>query len=635
MKISYTWLQKYFSEPLPPIEEVADALTFHAFEIEEQHADMLDVKVLPDRAPYGLSHRGVALEVSAALDMDMVSDPLRTELPEMFSTEQLFVEIDDQQACPRYMGALVQGVRIAPSPAWLTEALTAVGQRSINNVVDATNYVMLNIGQPLHAFDAGKLASPEGRLGIRVRGAVLDEHITTLTGEEYVLPEGTLLITDAYTNTPLGIAGVKGGQQASVDAGTTTIIVESANFNGPMVRKTSQQLRLWTDASQRFQNSLSPTLAAYGMRDVLALITQIAGGEVIGVVDVARDIPEDRLAPVKVTLGKMRSVLGIDIGSDEVGNALDRLGISYIEEDGTFVVSPSFERHDLSIPEDIIEEVGRTIGYDRIPSTELLSLPMGPDQARYRGIECIKDFLVERGFTEISTQSFALEGDIELANPLQSDRPWLRRELLPNLEEALTRAHLHAPRTLGPVDMVKLFEIGSVFTNGGEHLSLAFGIRVLSGKKNRAADAVKEYAATLQQELFGAHMTVHYTLTGDSAEINLSSINFEALGTEAPRRMTLGAYRPFTVYPAALRDVAVWTPEGTPSDVVANVITQAAGSLLARIDCFDHFAKDGRQSYAFRLVFESMERTLADIDLDPAMAAVTDALNAVSGFEVR
>lgn len=635
MKISYTWLQKYFKEPLPPVEEVADALTFHVFEIEEQQGDMLEVKVLPDRAPYGLSHRGVAREVAAAFDLEMVADPLRMELPELASTSELFVEIDDAQACTRYMGALVRGVTVGPSPLWLQEALASVGQRSINNVVDATNYVMLNIGQPLHAFDAGKLASPEGTYGIRVRSASLEEHITTLTGEDYILPEGTLLITDAYTNTPLGIAGVKGGVQASVTTATTDIIIESANFNGPMVRKASQQLRLWTDASQRFQNSLSPTLAAYGMRDVLSLILDIAGGTLVGVTDIARAIPEDRLAPVSVTLGKIRSVLGIDLGSDEVGNALDRLGISFMEEAGTFVISPSFERRDLCIPEDIIEEVGRTIGYDRIPATPLLPLVMAPDQSRYWGIERIKDFLAARGFTEISTQSFAQMGDIELANPLQLDRPWLRRELLPNLEDALTRAQLYAPRVQGPVDMVKLFEIGSVFTNGGEHLSLALGVRVISGKKARAADALKEYIATLQQELFAAHVAAHYTLTGESAEIDLSDIPFASLALEAPRLVRLGAYQPFSIYPAALRDVAVWTPEGTEEQSVADAVTQAAGVLLVRIDCFDRFLKDGRQSFAFRLVFESMERTLSDADLDPAMAAVTDALHAVAGFEVR
>ncbi len=635
MKVSHRWLGRFFDEQLPSPAEVADALTFHAFEIEEQEGDLLDVKVLADRAAYGLSHRGVAREVAAALDIDMSTDPLRTPLPEFFPTRELFVEVDDAGLCPRYMGALVRGVQVGPSPEWLVEALRSVGQRSINNVVDATNFVMLNIGQPLHAFDAAKIAHPEGVYGIRVRGAETGEEITTLTGETYTLPAGTLLITDAYTHEALGAAGVKGGKVAEVDSSTTDIIIESANFNGPAVRQASQKLKLWTDASTRFQNMLSPALAAYGMRDVLALITDIAGGEVVGVVDVQSDVPNERLSPVEVSLAKIQSVLGIPLESDEVGNALDRLGISYVEDEGVFVVTPSFERRDLAIPEDIIEEVGRTVGYERVPATPLPPMVDAPDQARYRGIERIKDFLSARGFIELSTQSFAVEGDIELANPLQADRPWLRATLLPNLEDALTRAEQYAARTFGPVELVKLFEIGSVFTGGGEHLSLALGIRVLSGKKSRGTDALTEYVATLMQEVFGRELPAVYTADGMSVELSLADVVFESVSDVPTRKTAYGAYRPFSQYPAALRDVAVWTPEGTTEDTVVRIIGEAAGPLLARIDCFDRFTKEGRVSYAFRLVFESMDRTLADTDLDPAMARVTEALNAITGFEVR
>ncbi|OYV26316.1 MAG: hypothetical protein B7W98_03205 [Parcubacteria group bacterium 20-58-5] len=158
MKVSLTWLQKYFDTPLPGADAIADAFTFHAFEIEEMKGDLMDVKVLPNRAADCLSHRGIAKELSAILDAPLKQDPLRDPLPEFPQTDALMVEIEDSKKCLRYMGALVKGVKVGPSPAWLREALEAVGQRSINNVVDATNYVMLNIGQPLHAFDAAKLA---------------------------------------------------------------------------------------------------------------------------------------------------------------------------------------------------------------------------------------------------------------------------------------------------------------------------------------------------------------------------------------------------------------------------------------------------------------------------------------------
>ena len=635
MKVSLSWLQKYFAEPLPTPEVVGDALTFHAFEIEEQVGDMLDVKVLADRAAYGLSHRGVAMEVAAALNLPLTEDPLRTPLPEWMPSSSLTVRVEDATSCPRYMGALVQGVTVGPSPAWLKEALESVGQRSINNVVDATNYVMLNIGQPLHAFDAKKLQSTEGSYAITVRASEKDETITTLTGEEYTLPEGILLITDGATKATLGIAGVKGGKKAEVDSATTDLIIEAANFNGPTIRRASQTLKLWTDASLRFQNSISPILAAYGMRDVLALITDIAGGTVVGVTDVFDSKITEQLSPVTVSLEKIRSVLGLDIARDEVVGALQRLQLSFNEEGEQFIVTSPFERRDLVLPEDIIEEIGRTIGYDRIPSTSLPALSNGPDQARFYGIERIKDFLSEREFVELSTQSFAANGEILLKNPLQLDRPWLRTSLLQNLEDALARAVTIAPRTLGPESLLKLFEIGSVFTEKEEVLVLALGVRVLSGKKSLASEALKEYVATLQQELFEMPLTVRYSLEGDMAELSLSSVDLLKIGGEAPVRVQLGAYTPFSVYPAALRDVAVWVPEGTQASEVQSVIVASAGEYLARIDCFDRFEKEGRVSYAFRLVFEAMDRTLSDKDLDPAMERVASSLATKAGFEVR
>jgi phenylalanyl-tRNA synthetase beta chain len=410
MKVSTAWLQKFFDAPLPEAEAIADALTFHVAEVEEITPDYLEVKVLPDRAAYLLSHRGVALELAAALGVPLQKDPLREPIGEFPNTDALTVSIEDPQRCSRYMGALVRGVKVGPSPAWLREALEQVGQRSINNVVDATNYVMLGIGQPLHAFDAGKLGDDAGKYAIGVRAAKAAKKITTLTGEEYELPEGTLLITDAHRDIALGIAGVKGGKAAAITDATTDIIIESANFDGTSVRKAAQALKLFTDASTRFQNRPSPALASYAMRDVIALILELAGGELVGV----RDEYPAPLEPVAVSasLAKINGRLGSSFTLEEIRNVFDRLGFTYTEAEDAFTVLPPFERRDILIPEDLAEEVARILGYDRIPSTELPGVPQLPEQTKFRGIERIKDFLVERGFIEVSTQSFGTEGDI-------------------------------------------------------------------------------------------------------------------------------------------------------------------------------------------------------------------------------
>jgi phenylalanyl-tRNA synthetase beta chain len=649
MKVSRDWLQEYFENPLPDVEDIANVLTFHAFEIEEViSSDVLDVNVLPDRAADCLSHRGIAREIGAVLDIAVFGDSLKQEIEPMTDSAELEVSIDSDAKCLRYVGAVVHGVKVGHSPDWLREALESVGQRSINNVVDATNYVMLNIGQPLHAFDAAKLEKKNKRFSIRVRNAKESEKIVTLTGEEYELPSGTLVITDAHTDMPIGIAGVKGGKAAEITTSTTDIIIESANFDGTSVRKASQALKLWTDASQRFQNNPSPELAAYGMRDVLELIQQVAGGEVEGIVDVypaQSDVQLELSRSVAISVEKVNGLLGTSYTAGDVKHAFDRLAFAYEFQKGTegevFIVMPPFERRDITIPENLIEEVGRILGYNTIAPEMLPALSKAPDQNRYDGIVRVKDFLVERGFTEISTQTFSANGEVVLANPLDQTRPALRAGLTTNMTEALTRAAYAAPRVLGPVTEVKLFEIGTVFKKDAEHLSLVLGYKQLSGKQSTTL--LTETISDMEAELIGvlsAKPTAQSSGEFQIIEAPLTDTNLETIGANyQPTKISLGAYKSFSVYPFALRDIAVWTPERTEESEVANVIISEAGEFLARIDLFDRFSKevDGeeRVSYAFRLVFESADRTLSDEDLNPLMEKVTNALNAQDGWQVR
>jgi phenylalanyl-tRNA synthetase beta chain len=602
MKVSLKWLQKYI-EQMPSAEAVSDAFTFHAFEIDEMQGDMLDVKVLPNRAADCLCHRGIAKELGAILNVPLAHDPLREAIPDFPRTDLLRVEIDGSKKCLRYMGALVQGVKVGPSPAWLKEALESVGQRSINNVVDATNYVMLNIGQPLHAFDAKKLKQHDGSYAIKVREAKEGEKITSLSGDEYTLTPNILLITDAHADAALGIAGVKGGKQAQVTEETTDIIVESANFDGTLTRRAAQALKLFTDASVRFQNRPSPELCAYGMRDVLALILEIAGGTVVGVVDEYRQ--RTFTDAVEVSRARVNGLLGADFTLEEVTDVFRRLDLSVQVEGENFVVTPPFERTDITIPENLVEEVGRILGYDRIEPKELPALATAPDQARYRGIEKMKDQLVEQGFIEVSTQSFAKKGDVTLANPLDKNMPALRTSLEANLADALARAKHMAPLVLAPGQKPKLFEVGTVFPKGGEFIEL------------RMTETVPAW---------GENFPMHD---------NLSVAKLEEYGKDyQPKRYALGAYKPFSLYPFVTRDIAFWVPAGTDTAVVEQTIREHAGGLLVRLDQFDRFEKEGRVSYAFKLVFQSVDRTLTDAEVNDLMEKISASLRLL-GYEVR
>lgn len=627
MKVSLPWLQHYFEAPLPSVEVVADALTFHSCEIEEIEGEMIDVKVLPDRASYALSHRGIALEVSASLGIPLQHDPLALPVPSLPATNELSVEVDDAYVL-RHMGALVRGVKVAPSPEWLVQMLASVGQRSINNIVDATNYVMLNIGQPLHAFDVDTITKDGEVTRIDIRRAHEGEQVEVLTGETYTLGEDMFVVADATSGTALDIAGLKGGMHSGVTEKTTSLFISVGTYDGTLIRKMSQQLKLWTDASLRYQNRPSPELCAYGMRDILKLITDIAGGEIVGAVDI---YPRPQVTtPVTVSLAQIKSRLGTDYTLEQVRAVFDRLLFTYTVEGDTLTVTPPFERKDIVIPEDLIEEVGRVVGYEHVLPVQLPPLATVPDQAVFRGIERIKDMLTERGYSELSTQSFAREGDIELANPLDQTRPWLRASLVANMEDALTRAVAVAPRVFGPLPEVRLFELGSTFTKDAEHMTLCIGHQAVSGKTKPAS--LDQTVMQLREEYEITPSLKNETVV----EFTLSQEKLRHLGEgyEVPSAHQ-GMYVPFSPYPFALRDIAVWVPEGTEETEVATLIQQRAGAYLARMDLFDRFQKEGRISYAFRLVFEAQDRTLSDKDLDPAMKDITQALQAREGFEVR
>ena len=311
MKVSRKWLQKYIEEELPSVGVIADKLTMSAFEIESiENDDVIDVKILPDRAHYALSHYGVAADIAVAFGYTL-KPKNEIKLPQPARTV-LAVEIEDPKLCRRYTGAIIKGIKVGQSPAWLKESLEAIGQRSINNIVDATNYVMFSVGQPTHVFDLNKLEinpSADGGYKIAVRKLTGDEKIVALDNKPYELKSGTLVIADGNSGKTLAIAGVKGGAEASVDLNTTDILLESASFDPVMVRKTGRSLGLVTDAQKRFENELTPELAIQGLSDLIKLIMEIAGGTIEGYVDVyPKPVKPFKLG---VSLREINEILGI------------------------------------------------------------------------------------------------------------------------------------------------------------------------------------------------------------------------------------------------------------------------------------------------------------------------------------
>lgn len=591
MKVSKLWLDKFFNEPLPEAPVLAEVLTFHAFEIDGIETvgedTVLDVKVTPNRGHDCLSHRGIAKEISAILKIPLAQDPLALRPVLAPVTTEVSV-ILDTPLCKRYIAGYLKGVKVGPSPEWLRLRLEAIGQRSINNVVDATNFVMFNTGQPLHAFDAGKL----GNLALGVRVAAEGEVMTALDKKEYTLNSSILVITAG--DRAVGIAGVKGGLPAAIDELTTDIVIESANFDGVSVRKTAQALKLRTDASARFEQVLSPELAAYGMRSVVELIQKIAGGELVGYVDQYLDMQKPMYANVSVE--QVNRVLGAQLTGADIADVFMRLGLSYKEEAGVFEVVVPFERLDLVLAEDLIEEVARIVGYETILPVALPPNAHKPEiHAGYAAAERARAELVGRGYSEVFTSVFADHGDVVVLNKVDSVRPALRTNLVDGLTEALAKNKPN--KDLLGLKEIKLFEIGTVWKDGKEEVLLG-----TITEKEKAAEKKLEVA-----------------VTGEYENLPLS---------------TATRFEPFSKYPYIVRDIAMWVPSGSDAAVLLEDIQKETGQLAHKVSLFDTFTKDNRTSLAFRIIFQSFDRTLTEAEVHPLMDKLSLFFKA-KGFEIR
>lgn len=324
MKFSYAWLQEYFDTPLPSVADLSRTITMHAFEIDgtEPHGTdtILDIKVLPNRSHDCFSYHGVAREIGALLDVAAnIPKPHPTTDSGISTSDRLTLAVEDSRLVPRAMKRYVEGVTIGESPEWLKSKLAAHGQRSINNVVDATNLTMLETGQPVHAFDFDKLAADKK---ITIRSAHVDEVITTLDGKEFTLDPEILVISDS--DKALDIAGVKGGSVSGIDANTTRIVLSVCNFDPVSIRKTSKKLGLRTDASTRFEQGIAPELTSVAMERLSALVEELAGGKVShDVVDVYPN--KKNLYVVGVSLSEINTALGTACSQEEVEAYFRRL----------------------------------------------------------------------------------------------------------------------------------------------------------------------------------------------------------------------------------------------------------------------------------------------------------------------
>ncbi|PIW91266.1 MAG: phenylalanine--tRNA ligase subunit beta, partial [Candidatus Nealsonbacteria bacterium CG_4_8_14_3_um_filter_37_36] len=416
MLFSYNWLQSFFKKKLPKPEKLAEILALHSFEVEEvkrvRKDWALDIDVLPNRAPDCFSHLGITREISAILNYKLgIGEWKLTEDKNLKAKDFVSVEVKPRQACPRYTARVITDVKVGPSPKWIRDRLEVCGLRPINNVVDIANYVMLETGQPLHAFDGEKL---EGQK-IIIRFAKEREKIVTLDEEKYDLDEDILVIADEKS--PVAIAGIKGGKLPEIDNKTKIVVLESANFNPKVIRKGSKTIDLKTDASWRFEHGIDPNLTEIGINRAAFLIQKIAKGNVAkGLID----FYPKKVLPKRIRLDfdYVKSLLGREIPKKEIINILKRLDfkITGVRPLQIEVEVPTF-RLDISIPEDLIEEIGRIYGYQRIKATfPTVSLIPPKRNLDIFWENVIKNILKEAGLTEVYNYSFVSPEQFSIFN---------------------------------------------------------------------------------------------------------------------------------------------------------------------------------------------------------------------------
>ena len=695
MKVLYSWLREFVDVP-EPADDVAARLSVRGFAVEgiEGAGDdaVIDFEVTGNR-PDCMSIIGLAREVATAYGLPLREPveggphaPGRVSLaalspvrgpessdsgasvrgPGSSDPGEVSVHLDDPDLGPRYAGA-VADVTMGPSPDWMQARLKTAGVRPISNVVDITNYVLLELGQPMHAFDLTKVGGAQ----IRVRRARAGERITTLDGQSRTLAPDMLVIADAAV--PIAVAGVMGGADSEVGAGTRTIVFESASFNANSVRRTSKALGLKTEASTRFERGVDPNLPLLAMQRACALLEATGAGRARGqVVDAYPAVAAPRQLALR--RDRLSALLGVTVPDGDVTRILSSLGFGLAAADDGWTVSVPTRRVDVLREVDLIEEVARHYGFDLIPATfpELRTAPpaMDPRIVRARHLRTV---LTGAGFSEAVTfgfigepaaAAFAADGDVApIANPLSETFAVLRPSALPGLLDAVAHNRRREQRH------VRLFEIGNVFSKRcGERRSLALAwtgaaelphwsapaadvtFFDLKGAVERVCQALRVEAVTIPHvepwlvpgqtaalvsgerrigvlgRLTNA-LAERHGLSGDDA-VFVADIDLDA-ADRAADSSDLHVV-PLPRFPSVTRDVAVLVADTLPAAALRATVQRAAPSSLADVREFDRYqgkgVPEGKVSLALRLTFRAADRTLTDGEVQAAMDAVVAAL---------
>jgi phenylalanyl-tRNA synthetase beta chain len=602
---------------------------------------VFDIEVTPNR-PDWLSLIGIAREICA-----LTGRPLK--LPEFSVHESgepverlTSVTVDAPDLCPRYTARLVRGVKIGPSPGWLRQLLEKVGLRSVNNVVDVTNYVLLECGHPLHAFDCNRLAERR----VVVRRATEGEQFLAIDGSAHELTTDMLVIADGAR--AVALAGIMGGKDSEISDSTTDVLLESAWFLPANVRRTSKQRGLSTDSSYRFERGADIDGVIWASNRAAALIQQLAGGQVArGMIDVlARPIVKRRL---RCRYAQVNRLLGIEVPPETVKSIFSGLSLSVVSatSDACQVEVPTF-RVDLEQEADLVEEVCRIYGVERIPAKMQPSTPAVSEfDTKWDSLARVRQLLTALGFHEAQNQTLVSEGELRLQNPLSADQQALRARLEPGLV-----ANLRANVSRHQYD-VKLFEIGRVFAaDGTESLHLALAV---TGRQH--SDAWEKSLRETRLDYFdlkgamdelgdalgvAVNSAIRQIPPVQARKLELRDAVYVAeldLGPLLAARRRDQSFRELPRFPAVVRDVALVVDDTVSHADVVAAIESARNKLLERVELFDIYTGSsiptGKKSMAYSLTFRAADRTLTDAEVNGAHEQLKRSLVQKLKCEIR
>ena len=693
MKVQVDWLKEY-TEIDVPADELGHVLTMAGLEIEShetvdlpdgEKSEVLELNVTPNRG-YCLSHIGVAREVSALLNKSLkLSDPIKalaTKSGAVAVEDRVSVENLEPELCPRYCALVIENVKVGPSPKWLKDRLIAIGLRPINNIVDITNFVMMEYGQPLHAFDRGLLAGNK----IVIRRAKKGEPFASLDGTELKLEPDALVIADG--DRPVALAGIMGGTNSQVSEATSHVVLESACFDPATVRKGSKKYGLRSDSSYRFERGVDWNGVVSAQARAALLIKELASGEICsGRIDIYLEEGKSIVIPLRVS--RVNQLLGGSFTAEQIQGLLSRLGMEIAEPSETMQVKiPSF-RPDLSREVDLIEEIVRIDGFDKVgtvfPVAGVRPVKIAVRQKiikKVREVLCCTGFsetvhysFIENAHAEEFKMAFALEQDqmIVLKNPLSSENDTMRTSLIPGL---LKTAALNLSKGQKPL---KLFEVGSVyFSNSNENRTekavlsaIVLGSYELTPWKPRGKEydfydlkgTLETLAEHLHLKLETSPGSKSFLMPGKSVRVHVNGIELGYLAQVDPEQklvheieqnvyaleLDLGAlenaisssiqFQKIAKFPETYRDISILVDRQVTSEQVADLILKTGSPLIQKVELYDHFEgkkiQADKKSLTFALSFQSAERTLSDEEVTPLFERIIKTLESELGASLR